>query len=128
MSRPKIDITKTYTSDGSPVRILCVDGPDTEHPVLGIVDGISGVQAWSPTGLTPNFFSVHTNSIHDLVEVKEKQVRYVNIYINKGATDKYRTPGENAYFYNNRHEADINANHNRVACIRIEFEEGEGLE
>jgi len=128
MKRKQIDIAKKYTSDGSPVRILCIDGPDSNYPVLGIVEGVSGVKSWSSTGLTPNFFDVELSSVWDLIEVKEKQVRYVNIYINRGVTSKYRDPGEDLYTYKNRHDADINAQPTRLACIRIEYEEGEGLE
>jgi len=46
-----IEMGKKYqTRDGRAVRILCVDGPLTHAPVVGVVDGIVEPGLWTKTG------------------------------------------------------------------------------
>lgn len=52
----------------------------------------------------------------DLENVPEKIVRWINLYQNRHTTD-----------YKTKELEDIQAAKDRIACIRIEFEEGEGL-
>lgn len=57
-------------------------------------------------------------SPHDLVNIPEKIVRWVNVY---GSS-----PGM-FYVHFTREEARRNGGSDRIACLRIEFEPGEGL-
>jgi hypothetical protein len=53
----------------------------------------------------------------DIVNAPQKHVRWVNIYETQC--------GE--HFFKSREAADQHAHHTRIACVRIEFTEGEGL-
>jgi hypothetical protein len=71
--------------------------------------------AWDRFG----FFTTTPGHPWDLVEVKEKQVRYVNV--NKDADG-------NLYkgcFHKTKQSADIAAPQERIACVKIEFVEGQ---
>lgn len=111
-----IDPAKTYrTRDGREVRIYAVDG-DGAYSVHGAykAGGSWLCDTWKSDGSSLSRGGDHPN---DLIEVKTKHVRWLNVYTN--------TMG-----YPSREEADCadnNAAYNRIACIRIEFEEGEGL-
>lgn len=61
-----IDMNKTYTTrDGCPVRLLCVDGPDTDYPVIGIIKGDSLLCQWTGVGAYNRGFEGEV----DLIEV-----------------------------------------------------------
>ncbi len=63
----EISLLKKYkTRDGKDVRLLCTDGPG-EYPVIGIVDGLFGVNIWSMTGES----YVFQGAFFDLVEVSK---------------------------------------------------------
>jgi hypothetical protein len=48
-----IDINKKYqTRDGRAVRILCVDGPTEDQPVVGIIDGETDINQWTSDGIS----------------------------------------------------------------------------
>jgi hypothetical protein len=110
-----IDPTKTYrTRDGREVRIYAVDGkPGTPNQVHGAIldEGEWFVKAWFADGM----YSVSPGAL-DLIEVKPKHVRWVNVYADDAAAYRSRTGADIA-----------GGGSNRIACIRIEFEEGEGL-
>jgi hypothetical protein len=60
-----ISMDKKYkTAYGEPVRILCVDGPDTNFPVIGI--NVYGIYTWDIHGV-----SRYENSNLELIEVSE---------------------------------------------------------
>ena len=52
----EIDITKPIMTRGDvrnpsrPVRILCVDGPDSKYPVIGFIDGYTETVSWMADG------------------------------------------------------------------------------
>ena len=75
-----IDMNLTYsTRDGRPVRILCVDGPDKEYPIVGVVS--NELSKWNEMGrIFPHKFKEFNP-----IEVKPKAVfeRWVNIYLFK---------------------------------------------
>lgn len=110
-----IDPAKTYrTRDGREVRIYAVDGkPGTPNQVHGAIldDGEWFVKAWFADGM----YSVSPGDL-DLIECKKKHVGWVNVYPGGLLGDAHKTKGE----------AD-QVGRTRIACIRIEFEEGEGL-
>ena len=106
-----IDINKKYRyRNGEEARILCVDGGDENYPVIAL----------TREGQT----SRHTNSgalwnregqhIWDLVEVKEKNVLWLNIYCqHKDDT------------WISKEEADKYSADERFARIKVTYEEGQ---
>ncbi len=122
---PKIEMGKQYrTSDGRPVRILCVDYDSIydNTTVVGLykIDcGKDAVCTWSAEGK----FSWNSNlsTEMDLIEVKPriKRTFWANVY----------PDSIGSYHCQTRADADRSATADRVACIKIEIdcEEGEGL-
>jgi hypothetical protein len=105
-----IDIAKQYrTRDGREVRLLMTDGGG-DCPVIGAFKRCDGVWVscdWPASGCCSSLSKL------DLIEVKPKHVRWININPDSG--------------FPTRKDADLVAWNKRMACIRIEFEEGEGL-
>jgi hypothetical protein len=66
---------KKYTSNGKPVRLLCVDAPGV-FPIIGVTEG--GAEFWTREG---KYLPTDGSSPYDLVEVKPKIVveRWINI-------------------------------------------------
>ena len=115
-----IDINKQYrTRDGRKVRIYATDGMPPTHEVHGAIKNPKG---WSPSSWTADgrYAGRATETDYDLIEVKPrvKMERWVNVYFG-GTTSTYVF----------KEDADKCANHNRIACVKIEIdcEEGEGL-
>ena len=112
-----IDPAKTYrTRDGREVRIYAVDGgkSDPVHGAVKATDGDWIHQSWNESGQ----YSGDGLDDRDLIEVKKKHVRWVNVYEGDFMSGSYHTQQEANEFA---------ARRPRLACIRIEFEEGEGL-
>jgi hypothetical protein len=64
-----IEMGKKYqTRDGRAVRILCVDGPDPEYPVVGWEEGNVNVLVWKADGRYNPDVSIHA----DLIPVPTK--------------------------------------------------------
>lgn len=109
------------TKDGRKVRVLCTDSKGY-FPIVGLVvseDGESeDVVYWPLTGELAGRPD-HDYQL-DLINVPEKHEIWVNVY----ADNMRRVHGS-------RQQADGEASRQfaqRIACIRVEFEEGEGLE
>lgn len=114
-----IDWTKPIqTRDGYPVRILCIDAR-TDRPVVGLVIFNANIKEDVYTWFTNGSYSVSKHS-RDLINVPVKHEGWLNIY---------PTNGIEGYFYKTKEEADNAASiiMKRIACIKIEFTEGEGL-
>jgi hypothetical protein len=104
-----IDMNKQYrTLDGREVKLLMTDGGGSS-PVVGAVRQPYGT--WDPVRWPSN--GLHEDKNNNLVEVKPKHVRWLNCYADSD--------------YESRESADRHGGSDRIACIRIEFEEGEGL-
>jgi hypothetical protein len=74
-----IDITKPYsTRNGRLVRPLCVDGPDSDYPVIGLVLDNGLTDTWDING---RYDKRRDESEYDLIEVKPKIVieRWFNV-------------------------------------------------
>jgi len=117
---PVIDWTKPVrTKDGRAVRVLCTDGPRTDYPVIGIIDGACEVLTWAITGV----HSIGYTADHDLENIppepkRIKIERWANVY----DEDEF-------YWWASRETADKCAKANRFACVKIVIDcvEGEGL-
>lgn len=109
-----IDPAKTYrTRDGREVRIYAVDGmgDDCVHGAMKI-DGLGWQSVdWKVDG---GYYAAREHEL-DLIEVKPKHVRWVNVYTSS------------CHQWDSKVAADYSAVPGRLACVRIEFEEGEGL-
>lgn len=115
MTEELINMTDSYTLNGEPVRVLCVDA-EGKFPVLVQIQGEHAFRneifAAINTGLVPG--------MGNLVKVKPKRTVefWVNMY-----------PGEIDGIYVTKERADHLASKARIACLHFtsEFEEGEGL-
>jgi hypothetical protein len=105
------------TRNGRPARIICTDRRGEDDPILALVDnGNGGEELNSYKSNGRYLFGRETE--HDLVNVPQKRKRWLNIYRGNYSGELCPT----------RDEADANAVIGaRIACIEIEFEEGEGL-
>lgn len=107
----KLDFSKPVrTKDGRQVRIVCTDGPDTNFPVIGIIQGERFVNYWNFNGNDPSLLH------RDLVNVEPEVFYYMNIY--------ERTPG--GELYATTHLTTANADHSkgvgRVGKMKIKLE------
>ena len=116
-----LDLNKpVQTRDGRKVRVLATDRKGAHYPVLGLLtqaDDEETVESWTLAG---EFYSGDTDEA-DLVNVPEKIVGYLNVY---GTRSQY---GQTSYrLYDSRAIADAEADdmRGRIACIRVECEEG----
>lgn len=108
----KIERDKFYVDGkGNKVRVVCVDNTAILHfPVIGVCGGSGDIFQYTSEGHR----WLDGVSEFDLIrEVKEKQVRYINIY------------PRNEISHNSRQTADDCAIHDRLARIRVEYEEGQ---
>ena len=101
------------TRDGRKVIIYCTDAPG-DCPIHGRIEGQSRPDCWRITGI---FAPESLEMISDLVNIPEKIIRWINVYNKSGEFLSYKSKAE----------ADYAAGSRRTACIKVEFEEGEGL-
>ncbi len=115
----KINMTNQYTSNGRPVRILCVDAK-SGFPVVGLIlyENQERMDVFTSNGQCfPN-----DTCEDDLKLVPKKRTGWVNIYSDENASAGFRINP-----WKTRHEADAEAGGYRIACIEISFIEGDGL-
>ena len=105
---------KWQTRDGKPVEIYRQD--DGTGRILGAVyyehEKKWGLRVWFENG----GWCLKRGHQYDLVDVPVKHIRWVNVYDIK-----------NPRSHPTKEKADKYAGTNRIACIKIEYEEGEGL-
>ncbi len=107
----KISTDKTYrTKDGKDVVIFTTTAIRS-RPVVGQLGGDSYITSWYEDGS----YETKGSSPMDLVEVMPKHVQWVNVY------------SFGVVACDTREEADKGSSSGRIACLRIEFTEGEGL-
>lgn len=117
----KISLGKIYkTRNGRAVRIYDLDNGDNEYPISGSISDSFGrypyLSNWTPEG----FYSIDsTENDEDLIECKPIHTAWINIYgLHRGIAGPYES----------KEAANIHASHDiRTACIKITYEEGEGL-
>lgn len=108
-----IDMNKKYkTRCGLEVRLLCTDA-QSSAPVTGLVK-IKGEDSFMQWSINGSAQSNKVTDLLDLVEVKQKKEGWINIYY-----DSLHP----SYIHKSKLLADNHASPNRVACIRIEWEE-----
>lgn len=112
-----IDFTKrVQTRDGRPVTILTTERVHPVFPVVGLVNGYD-IRSFTHEGhFCPDGCENHL----DLVNVPVKHELWINIYHNE-----HGCPW--VYSYQTKEEADYRAAPDRISCVRIEYEIGEGV-
>lgn len=109
-----LDFTKPIqTLDGRKVTIFTTQAVG-DFPIVGQIEDSNGVFTWSASG---KFDPYDEAPEYDLVNVKTKNVAWLNIYSDHGGSFRYAS----------KEEADKHASNTRIACVKIEYEEGEGL-
>lgn len=132
-----LDLKKPLqTRDGREVKIFIMDDAPNGMGIVGIISGKINTCAegswfmsyWTKEGIPTNEsflpFSDSSKDYASLINVPEKPKKHkvwVNIY--PISTYIYRT----VYCYPSRESADKNHDVDRIACVEVEFEEGEGL-
>lgn len=113
-----IDFTKpVQTRDGQPVTILTTKREHALYPVVGMVND-EEVLVFTAEGC---LFDDGMEDDMDLVNVPVKQEFWINIYHNEHGGCPWVRP------YQTKEEADYKAAPERIACVRIEYEIGDGL-
>jgi hypothetical protein len=104
------------TRGGRPARIICYDRGGL-YPIVALVTYPDNewpeVKTYTKNG---QFDSRNFNSSMDLINVPEKHVRWLNLYPISSATS--------GCYHTTRELADKYAARDRIARVRIEFEEG----
>lgn len=110
--------TGVQTRDGRTARLLCTDR-SAGNPIVALIkEGASeNVQTYPMSGI-----SNHDHS-YDLINVPQKHEGWINVY--PGPINVY--PGPGSGLHNSKEKADGAAASHRIACIKVEFTEGEGL-
>lgn len=112
------------TRDGRAARILCTDRKDSRFPIIALVTYANGSE-------TPSYYTknggyndpiCNKHSPGDLINIPEKHVRYMNVFLINGTIS-------NGSLHHTKEVAEksCGSGENRVGCIKIEFTEGEGL-
>lgn len=108
----KIEAGKKYrTRGGDEVEVLRT-GLNSSDPIAGIVTckntGDQSITSFKEDG---SYFKGEIHCLDLISEIKPKRVVWLNLYPLFG--------------YDSRSEADASADPTRIACIRVEFEEGQ---
>ena len=108
-----IDINKKYRyRNGKEARILCVDGGDENYPVIALTRE-GQTSRHTKSGALCNIEGQH---IWDLVEVKEKNVLWLNVY---------NSPFEGFIYREKECADDESYDEERIARIKVEYEKGQ---
>ena len=122
-TKKKFDYKKPFqTRNGCKAELLADDLSDFYCLGVKVIDkdNYSQIHTYSIDGIYNE--SLQNNDL-DLINIPQNITKWLNIYL-KDITDNYVY----AYAYDTKEEADNMCSDKRTACIKIEFEEGEGLE
>lgn len=114
-----LDLTKpVQTRDGRTARIICTDAKTSSgFPIIALVADASGNEflvSHTSDGYYNSSKDKHNNN---LINIPEKHEMWVNCY-----------PGLTARDYLTRKAADYAATPARIACVKVTWTDGEGLE
>ena len=101
------------TRDGGSARIICTDRADADYPIVALLEDEQCAMTFTKTGQA----WAGSESPCDLINIPERRELWVNVYSTGwGGAHPTRT------------EADAGAFRDRIACVRVEYTNGEGLE
>jgi len=112
------------TRDGRPARILCTDLNSAEYPIAAVItedDGGERVDGYMRNG--KYMVDGCTNDPDDLINIPKKRAVYVNVYESRRGVVSYsghlsRWGADDTY-------AAANPDIHRLACVHVEYEEGQ---
>lgn len=107
MTKP-FDKTKPFTWNGRPATYLCDLNDDVIVAKVVLDSGVDSVLVFNRDGTAVGFTA-------PLVNTPVKHKRWVNIYTDGGVV------------YLSKSHADECADRRRIACVEVEFDDGEGL-
>ena len=114
-----LDLTKPLqTRDGRPVTLITTQGREP-WPLVGYIGGNTSPWTWRSDGTIGKW-----ETDYDLINVPEPKRNgevWVNIYVSDGGSIL-------SVSWVSRQDADKNAHPARIACVRVPWTEGEGLE
>lgn len=112
-----IDFTKpVQTRDGQPVTILTTKRDSDNYPVVGMISN-TDVHVFTTDGK----YLYGGNDYHlDLVNVTVKHEAWINIHHHKDGSPW-------SCSYKTKEQADYCVGTGRIACVRVEYEKGDGL-
>ena len=112
-----LDLTKPIqTRDGRPVTLITTQGR-APWPLVGYISDKTSPDCWHRDGSYDHSCPLGITDIINVPEPKRSGKVWVNIY-----------PNEGHHGHNKREEADDHARRGRLACVRVPWTEGEGLE
>lgn len=115
----KFDPTKpVQTRDGRKARIVDTNYKGGPKSILAIVTLNSTLEAAHAYNKDGSYLTNMTQDL-DLINIPEKYTLWVNLYADRGSMFTHS--------HSSRAQADVNAGASRIACVKVEFEEGEGL-
>lgn len=94
-----------------PVEIISTNGRGA-YPIVGYAGSGDSLDNWTKDGT----FDLSETTVWDLENAPEKKAGYINIYPKEYISDK---------IYESRSCADSSSCFDRIACIRIEYEDGQ---
>lgn len=106
---------KCKTRDGRDAMVICVDANHGGFPVVALVrnnDNSENVRTYSRQGNAEPYCELP----YDLIPPKRSGTFWVNVY-----------PEDAQHAHFTKTEADACAMSNRLACIEVHWEEGDGL-
>ena len=105
------DFTKpVQTRNGLPVTIITTEGRGL-FPIIGYMGDSNYIESWLSNGKGHK----HKDSCYDLINVPEKRVGYINIFQHENSSGVYKSRGS----------ADKCGLAPRIACIRVEYTDGQ---
>ena len=112
------DPTKpVQTRDGRKVRIVDTNYKgNARRPILAIITEDDHTEICHTFNKDGSSLPDMTRDL-DLINIPEKYTLWVNLYADRGIL----------FTHSSRAQADVNAGASRIACVKVEFEEGEGL-
>jgi hypothetical protein len=106
-----IEMTKKYRyRNGEPARIICVDRPHEIFKVISMSE--KGILEFHTINGTADY---DHNTDFDLIECKEKKVLWLNVYPDL----------EDVYAHESIESADGDPKKDRIARIKVTYEEGQ---
>ena len=112
-----IDLSKQYRTRGGQSVVLLGRTRDKFWPIVGAVNFD---ERWVPISWSEDGEEGDDDCL-DLVEAPRKHTAWQNVYV------RNCTLSTGCALHSSKEDADKYAAPSRIACIKIEFEEGEGL-
>lgn len=108
------------TRNGKSARIICTDAKGSK-PIIALISDCTGVEIMSRYCSDGLRLTTGEKCMGDLINIPEKHEMWVNVY---GKIINSYNIGDG---YVSKEQADKAASLIRIACIKVPFEEGEGL-